>query len=132
MVIGEPNACVDNVNSMHAVPCVVCRERKNPHIGSELTDHDIHELQAKGMAVVIEQTHGSVVHVPAGWLHAVYNKRPCIKLAIDYMEKRNAALYMLVQQLIAEYIGPLAAPDYMPTSVCALNAINARLKRRMT
>ncbi|KAK9801332.1 hypothetical protein WJX73_005425 [Symbiochloris irregularis] len=100
-------------------------------VGPELTQQDISDLPPQCIAVAFHQGHGSVVHLPAGWTHAVFNKRPCIKFATAYMERQYAARYALVQKMIATRIGPIAVSDSSPISVCALHrAIIARHRRR--
>ena len=54
-------------------------------------------------------------------MHAVFNRQPCIKVAVEYMEAGRAALYPTVGRLIAEHFGDAAVLDYMPIYTCAFN-----------
>lgn len=71
--------------------------------------------------MVLQQFHGRIVWVPAGWLRAVSDRQACIKVAWEFMEADRAALYPTVSKLIATHIGERAAKDYMPIYTCAFN-----------
>jgi hypothetical protein len=63
----------------------------------------------------IAQKIGDVVHVPPGWLHAVFTLQPCVKLAWDFICVENLPNYMAAWM----HVGVLAkstAHDYMGTS----------------
>lgn len=50
---------------------------------------------------------------PPGWAHSVLNVRPSIKLAIETARLEDAALYLVIANLIAKYFAkPDAAADY--------------------
>jgi len=44
--------------------------------------------------VRVEQKVNDVVHVPPGWLHAVFTHQPCVKLAWDYVVIENHPKYL--------------------------------------
>ena len=78
-------------------------------------------LRSEWGAQIVQQYHGHIVQVPAGWMHAVFNRRPCLKIAYEFCETGKAWLYPLVSKLIAKFIGQRAAVDYMPIFTCAFN-----------
>ena len=83
-------------------------------------------LHSEWGAVVVQQYHGQVVQVPAGWMHAVFDRRPCVRVANIFTEKDKAWLYPAVSKLIAGFIGQQAADDCMPINICAFNSVRLR------
>lgn len=78
-------------------------------------------LRNEWKAEVVQQYHGQIVQVPAGWMHAVFNRRACLKVAWEFAEMDKAWLYPTVSRLIGAYIGQRASEDYMPIYTCAFN-----------
>lgn len=90
--------------------------------GAHLNLQQLRQLQfdmgddAKGVALVqfVYQCHGMRVHVPAGWMHAVVNVRPCIKLAWQVYNRHHLLDYVLSWQYIGSQFTHVSnAPDYM-------------------
>ena len=100
------------------------QRRKTPlssGVSLDLERPEERELRRAVGAVVLRQHHGELIRVPAGWLHAVSNRKPCIKVAFEFLASSKACLYPTVSKMIAEFIGSRAAADYMPMQTAAYN-----------
>ena len=93
---------------------------RNP-VKLDLSKPEHRALRKAWRAEVIQQYHGQIVQVPAGWMHAVYNRRACLKVTWEFAEIDKAWFYPTVSRLIGQYIGQRAAEDYMPIHTCAFN-----------
>ena len=80
-------------------------------------------------AVLAHLHHGNIVKVPAGWLHSVEDLAPCMNFAWEYMVMEHAAHYLVVHQLISQYIGDRAAVEYFPIQACVCNSLSDGLMR---
>ncbi|KAF5827013.1 hypothetical protein DUNSADRAFT_1497 [Dunaliella salina] len=68
-----------------------------------------------GCMIPLYQYVGEVVHVPEGWLHAVFTLQPSVKMAWDFVELMLFAKYMAAWA----HVGTLmqhTAPDYIGMS----------------
>ncbi|GFR42749.1 hypothetical protein Agub_g3687 [Astrephomene gubernaculifera] len=86
---------------------------------------DVNELRAalgENNVVVIEQYHGDVVHVPAGWIHQVENVQACLKLAWDTLNPRRLVHYFGVQRLVVHH----GLWGYSPEDYMAIEAVLAK------
>ncbi|KAF5827636.1 hypothetical protein DUNSADRAFT_330 [Dunaliella salina] len=70
-----------------------------------------------GAMLCLKQKLQDEVYVPPGWLHAVFTKLPCVKLAWDFFAVDNAALYMAAWRHVgapfAQKRGSLNSKDFM-------------------
>lgn len=64
-----------------------------------------------GCVYVVEQSAGMCVRVPPGWIHAVWNCKPCLKLAFDFYVTSHFRFYQLSHANTAPFF--TNAPDYM-------------------
>ena len=64
---------------------------------------------------VVEQRHGQMVHVPAGYMHQVSNMKACTKMAFDIYNRANLARYAMSWQYVTSQI--YRSPDYMGAGV---------------
>lgn len=63
---------------------------------------------------VLEQKPGFVVHVPPGWVHAVVNVKPCLKLAFDAYIMTNVHSYIEAhRKVVCKVFKKVMADDYM-------------------
>lgn len=70
---------------------------------------------------LVVQHAGERVHVPAGWVHCVFNVRPCIKVAWDKLEASNLVRYVSAQQRIgAMYTCGTNPEDYIAVGALLL------------
>ncbi|PSC69821.1 C-module-binding factor isoform B [Micractinium conductrix] len=51
-------------------------------------------FQGTGFIKVIRREAGGLVRVPTGWIHLVFNKQPCVKVAWEVVVASNLALYL--------------------------------------
>lgn len=56
---------------------------------------------------------GCVVHVPPGWVHTVYTKAPCVKVAIEVFQARHMQSYL---RSWAENQTKTMKPSKLPTT----------------
>ena len=86
--------------------------------GVLLSEDDMRFIVEKfpGQAFIVEQCAGVCVLVPPGWIHAVFNKQSCLKLAFDSYVVSNFIKYHLSSVNAAAYFNN--QPDYM----CWVNA----------
>lgn len=70
---------------------------------------------------LVVQHAGERVQVPAGWVHCVFNVRPCIKIAWDKLESSNLVRYVSAQQRIgAMYTCGTNPEDYIAVGALLL------------
>jgi len=87
---------------------------------------------------IVQQTHGSLVCVPPGYIHAVYNNRPCFKVAIDRIQQSQAHNVAFIRETIAvPFFGSRMPNDYVDMATKANAELNrnielARLRRDYT
>jgi len=60
----------------------------------------------------VDQRVGEVVYIPPGWVHAVFTKVPCFKMAWDFIVPEHLPLYMAAWREIATKLSN-TAEDYM-------------------
>lgn len=77
----------------------------------------------KRLAFVVEQRHGDVVFVQAGYMHHVVNVNSCVKFAFDVFDYSRAADYVDVWQRLHVLIGTNNAPDYVSGERIVLSAV---------
>ena len=73
--------------------------------------HLLYDSKGNDRMPIIEQRHGDMVHVPAGYMHQVENLAPCVKMAFDKYVPANLARYALSWQYVTSQV--FRAPDYM-------------------
>jgi len=62
----------------------------------------------------LDQRVGYLVYVPPGWMHTVFTKAPCLKMAWDFVLPQHLPLYMASWLGIATKV-PNTSDDYMAT-----------------
>lgn len=81
------------------------------------------QVNADGV-VKVEQKEGWRVHVPPGWLHTVFTKKRCVKMAWDFAIVENLPRYVAsmahVGSPFARATGEPNAKDYMSLQHCVL------------
>ncbi|KAK9804726.1 hypothetical protein WJX72_002310 [[Myrmecia] bisecta] len=70
---------------------------------------------------IVRRFEGQQVIVAPGWMHVVFNQRPCIKIAYDFWRPANFQLYMRLWRELSVLTD--AAPDYMAAAVVMVKAI---------
>ncbi len=73
--------------------------------------HTLAEQLGPHAVRIIPQHAGQRVYVPAGWVHCVYNMRPCVKIAWDKLEAGNLVRYVGTQQYIVSLYSRATNPD---------------------
>ena len=65
---------------------------------------------------IIAQEAGTVVTIPPGWVHWVYNLRPCMKVAWDPTDPTLLHKYELAwREIVGKHIGAAMPVDYAAT-----------------
>ena len=72
--------------------------------------------------MLVEQFAGEVVIVRPGWLHAVINLQPCLKLAFDRYVPEAFPQYAMSHVLVASKYG-MVADDYMQWPTAAMEYV---------
>lgn len=83
--------------------------------GVFLGEEDLQALEqflGDGSVMRLVQVAGTVVRIPPGWVHQVYNTLPCMKVAAEEYHLVDAGAYALLQLHILPLFGG-ALPDYM-------------------
>ena len=82
----------------------------------------LYDASLKDRMPVVEQRHGQMVHVPAGYMHQVVNVKACTKIAFDIYKRANLARYAMSWQYVTSQIA--RAPDYRGAAVIVKKAIH--------
>ena len=82
----------------------------------------LYDSTGRDLMPIIEQRHGDMVHVPAGYMHQVENLQPCVKIAFDKYVCANLARYALSWWYVTCQIW--RSSDYMGAAVLVKEAIN--------
>lgn len=69
-----------------------------------------------GDVELVEQRSGMAVHVPIGWVHAVVNVKPCLKLSFDFVPADEHALARAAvawHKVVSPLMAQRSAEDYV-------------------
>jgi hypothetical protein len=75
-----------------------------------------------------DQTHGMIIIVPPGYIHAVTNIRPNFKFALDRVQRDQAPYVTIVRETIAvPYFGKRMPDDYVRITNKAASFLESNL-----
>lgn len=82
-----------------------------PLLTKEEMDRIVEGLGAH-KARVVPHFAGHIMRVKAGWLHAVINEQPCVKIAFDTIQPSMFPLYAGTRRFLFQRFGTYMAADY--------------------